>query len=112
MKQNPCLTACGLVFEYNGPRQLIVPALLFAVPQHPDHSQAEEQNGERVSDNVAQYGGLIIYGATVGSHYANAHEAFAETLTAAHVEIDIVEKDHNGRRQIADDHDNAGGCWG
>src|SRR5215475_8805585 len=99
------------VSDDDGPRQLVVPPLPSAVPQHPYNSQPEEQNGERISDNVAQHGGLIIYGATVGSHYANAYKAFAETLTALYVEMDIIEKDHDGCRQITDNYDSCRGGW-
>src|SRR5262245_31135306 len=97
------------VFDDDGLSQLVVPPLSSTVPQHPYNSQPEEQKGEQVSDNVAQHGGLIIYGAAVNSHHTNAYKAFAETLTASHVEIYAVEKDHNGRRQITDNHDGARG---
>src|SRR5262245_45678958 len=90
---------------------LVVPPLSSAIPQHPYNSQPEEQNGERVSDNVTQHGGLIIYGATVGSHHANAYKAFAETLTTPHVEMNIIEINHNSCRQIADDYNSSRGCW-
>src|SRR5262245_25885682 len=97
------------VFDDDGLRQLVVPPLSSTVPQHPYNSQPEEQKGEQVSDNIAQHGGLIIYRAAVNSHYTNAYKAFAETLTASHVEIDVVEKDHNGRHQITDNNDRGRG---
>src|SRR5262247_3434756 len=89
---------CDSVSDDDGLRQLVVPSLPSAVPQHPYNSQPEEQNGERVSDNMAQQRGLIIQGAAVNSHHTNAYETFAETLTASHIEIDVVEKDHDGVR--------------
>src|SRR5215510_2789391 len=103
---------CDSVSDDDGLRQLVVPSLPSAVPQHPYNSQPEEQNGERVSDNVAQQRGLIIQGAAVNSHHTNAYETFAETLTASHIEIDVVEKDHDGRRQITDDHNGVRGRRG
>ena len=86
-----------------------MPPLSSTIPQHPYDSQPEEQKGEWVSDNVAQHSGLIIYGAAVNSDHTNAYEALAETLTASHVEIYVVEKDHEGRRQITDNHDSCRG---
>src|SRR5215475_97179 len=97
------------VFDDDGLRQFVVPTLSSTVPQHPYNSQPEEQKGEHVSDNVAQHGGLIIYGAAVNSHHTNAYKAFAETLTASHVEIDVIEKDHDGSHQITENHDGGRG---
>src|SRR5260370_10213035 len=79
---------CGT--HHMGPGQLVVPGLLFAVPEHPEKTQAEDREGNELTEGLAKDSAPEARFLAIRAGDAHRHRHLAERLTARADHPDVV----------------------